>query len=399
MEEKKVVEVKKKSNSKKWLYLFVGIVVVLILLASCFVVFRCFVWGGFSKLSDSVSEWIENLDFDSGTTTITDSDDGNKTIVVTENEKNTITIVENSMPSVVSIAVTSVSLTQSGIVDESSNIGTGFIVDSTGIVVTNNHVVSDTSAEYKVVDYEGNEYSVAEILRDDTDDIAIVKIDNANNVKFTVIELGDSDNLKVGMNVIAIGTPLGEFAGSVTSGIISGLDRSVTTSSSSWYGTTSKSYDGVIQTDAAINSGNSGGPLINSEGEVVGISFATTSNADNISFAIPINKVKERLEEYRTYGKFMKSYLGVSYQMISEYYAMYYDNVVAGAYVVSVDSTGPAASAGIQKGDIITYFAGEAVTNSLSDMIQSKKVGDTVDITVYRNGEEIKLVATLAEAE
>jgi S1-C subfamily serine protease len=178
-------------------------------------------------------------------------------ITVTQDENVVIDIVKNSSPSVVSIAVTDISLQRRlGVVEDVSNIGTGFIVDTNGVIITNQHVVSDMSATYVVITEDGKQHNVVEILRDDSNDIAILKIDAKN---LHALELGDSDALLVGQTVIAIGTPLGEYAGSVTTGVISGLSRSVTTSSG-WFGSTSKVYENVIQTDAAVNPGNSGGP-------------------------------------------------------------------------------------------------------------------------------------------
>lgn len=322
--------------------------------------------------------------------------DGSTAITVSEEENNTINVVKNSAPGVVSIAVSQLTLSQNqGIVSKDSNIGTGFIVDSNGWIITNQHVVSSTSATYKVVTSEGNQYDVTEIVRDDASDIAILRID-AKDLR--TLELGDSDTLVTGQDAIAIGTPLGEYAGSVTKGIISGLDRTVTTSAS-WFGATQKTYEGVIQTDAAVNPGNSGGPLLDGQGKVIGVNFATTSGAENISFALPINKVKEKIEEYRTYGKFIKAYMGVSYQMISEYEAMYYTNVVPGALIQNLDAYGPAYKAGVQKGDIVIELGGEAVTSSLSLYIQKHKVGDKVEVKVYRAGVEKTFEVTLAEAD
>lgn len=328
--------------------------------------------------------------------TNTAQDGTNQTITVTEDENNTINVVKNAGPGVVSIAVSQLSLTQNqGVVSKDSNIGTGFIADANGWIVTNQHVVSSTTATYKVVTSDGKQYDVTEVVRDDANDIAILRID-AKDLK--VLELGNSDNLVTGQDVIAIGTPLGEYSGSVTKGIISGLDRTVT-AGSDWFGTTVKTYEGVIQTDAAVNPGNSGGPLLDSQGKVIGVNFATTSGADNISFALPINKVKEKIEEYRTYGKFIKAYMGVSYQMISEYEAMYYTNVVAGALIQNLDISGPAYKAGIQKGDIVTQLGGEAVNVSLSTLIQKHKVGDKVEVKAYRAGAEKTFEVTLTEAD
>ena len=324
------------------------------------------------------------------------SDSDSLEIVVSESEADTINMVKNVQKGVVSIAVSQLSLSKDqGVVANDSNIGTGFVVDASGWIITNQHVVSSTTADYKVVTSDGNQYDVTEIARDDANDIAILKIDAKD---LSVLTLGDSDKLAVGQDAVAIGTPLGEYSGSVTKGIISGLNRSVATSSS-WYGGTSKTYEGVIQTDAAVNPGNSGGPLLNSQGEVIGVNFATTSGADNISFALPINVVKEKIEEYRTYGKFIQPYLGVTYQMISELQAYYYTNIVAGAFIQSIDAGGPAYAAGIRKGDIITKFGEDDVDTSLLSLIQKHKAGDQVDVEYYRSGDTKTVTVTLAEAE
>jgi S1-C subfamily serine protease len=318
--------------------------------------------------------------------------------VITESESNVVKIVEEAGHSVVSIAVSQLTLSQEeGLIDKSRNIGTGFVANEDGTIITNQHVVSDQTADYAVVTEDGQEYAVLEILRDDLNDVAIIQIDLQGD-QLTPLVLGDSDALLVGQDVVAIGTPLGQYAGSVTTGIISGLERSVT-ASSGWFGSTAKTYEGVIQTDAAINPGNSGGPLINSQGEVIGINFATTAGADNISFAIPINRVKSRLEEYRTFGKFIRPYLGVTYQMISEYEALYYTDVVAGALILRVDTESPAYEGGIRRGDIIIKFGEETVDRSLADIIQEHEVGQEVDITVFREGREENLTITLGEMD
>jgi serine protease Do len=331
----------------------------------------------------------------SKTTTQTTEDNGVE-VVVTEDEKAIIDVVKNARESVVSIAIKQLSFSsEEGIIDESNNIGTGFIVDSGGLIVTNQHVVSDLESDYIVITADGTEYDVVDIERDDVNDIAVLKIDASNLVPLT---LGDSDAVVVGQTVIAIGTPLGEYVGSVTTGIISGLNRDVT-ASTGWFGGSSKTYENVIQTDAAVNPGNSGGPLLNTSGKVIGINFATTSGADNISFALSINKVKERIEEFRTYGKFIRPYLGVSYQMISERQALYYDNVVAGALIVRVDPYGPAYAASLERGDIIIKFAGKDLEKSLADMISDYNVGEEIQLTVWNNGEERTVNVTLQEQE
>lgn len=375
MEEEKVKQEKIKKKFPKWI-LFVSANVLGVLILACVITYVVVV------NIDSINKLL-------GITSTT-----TPTVVLTSDENNTVNVVKNAQPSVVSIAVTTTSLSQSGVVSTENNIGTGFVIDAGGWIVTNQHVVSDTTSAYMIITSDGTKYDVQSIARDDVYDIAILKIDAKD---LPVLTLGDSDAVVVGEDVIAIGTPLGEYAGSVTKGIISGLHRTVTTSSD-WFGSTSKTYEDVLQTDAAVNPGNSGGPLLNGQGQVIGINFATTSGAENISFALPINKVKTRIEEYRTYGKFIKSYLGVSYQMISAAQASYYTNLVAGAYVVRVDSNSPAFEGGIKKGDIITQFGGEAVTDSLSLLIQKHKAGEKVEVKVYREGAEKTLKVTLTEA-
>lgn len=323
------------------------------------------------------------------------SQDSDK-LIVSESEANTIKIVGDSQTSVVSIAISTLSVSKTeGVVDNSNSIGTGFIIDSSGLILTNQHVVSSDKAVYQVITNDEKKYDVVEIIKDDVNDIALIKIDAKD---LTPIKLGNSDILAVGQKVLAIGTPLGKYAGSATEGIISGLDRTVT-ASSDWSGFTSKTYEDVIQTDAAVNPGNSGGPLINSQGEVIGINFATTSGADNISFAIPINKVKERVEEYKTYGKFIKPYMGISYEMFYEYDLLYYTNIVPGALIRGLDTTGPAYKAGIRRGDIVTKFGGENVNIALINLIQRHKVGESVKVEIYRNGSTKTFDVVLGEVE
>ncbi|MDY0096841.1 MAG: trypsin-like peptidase domain-containing protein [Candidatus Dojkabacteria bacterium] len=358
---------------------FLFIVVMLVILVSFILLIR---------YSENIQNLVLNKD--------TQESEENINLTVTQEENVIINVVQEASPSVVSIAVSQLTLKSGeGLVDEVSNIGTGFIVDPNGIIITNQHVVSDTSSTYKVITNDGKEYEVIEILRDDSNDIAVLKIDATS---LDSLELGNSDTLLVGQTVIAIGNPLGEYAGSVTTGVISGVNRSVTTSSG-WFGSTTKVYEDVIQTDAAVNPGNSGGPLISSEGKVIGVNFATTSNADNISFALPINRVKQRLEEYRTYGKFIKPYVGISYRMISEYEAMYYKDVVAGALVVAIDPTSPAANTDITRGDIITKVEDREVTQSFAYIIQSYKVGDEISLEVWNGGKTRTVKVTLEEAD
>ena len=275
------------------------------------------------------------------------------------------------------------------------DIGTGFIVASDGLIVTNKHVVSDTSSTYKVITSDGNTYDVKEISRDPSNDIAVIKIEASG---FKPVELGDSTNLQVGQFAIAIGTALGSFRNTVTTGVISGLGRGIT-AGDSFQGYVEK-LDDVIQTDAAINPGNSGGPLINSAGQVIGINVAVASGAQNVGFAIPVNVVKNALDQYNSTGKFAaKAFLGVEYQMVSKESAIL-NNVPQGAYVVNVISQSPAEKAGIQVDDIISKMDGEALTegNTLADVIGKKKSGDTVKLDVFRNGQTMTISVTLGDS-
>ncbi|HHX99474.1 TPA: trypsin-like serine protease [Candidatus Dojkabacteria bacterium] len=381
--EKEKVCTKNITNSLKYILLGILLYVLLIILTVSLTLHFIF------KDGSTVKEYLKES---------SDKSDNNIELLVTEQEKNVIDIVKQSQESVVSIAVSQIALEQGqGLVDTTNKIGTGFIVDESGIVITNQHVVSDRNSDYKVVNSHGDEFVVTTILRDDISDIALLRIDKGDK-ELKALKLGDSDKLVVGQNVLAIGTPLGEFAGSVTTGIISGLNRTVS-AGQSWFGSTIKTYEGVIQTDAAINPGNSGGPLINSQGEVIGVNFATTQGVDNISFALPINNVKNRLEEYKTHGKFIRPYLGVSYQMISAYEALYYKNVVPGALVVRVEPISPAFVAGIRKGDIITQFGEKKVDRSLAELIQQHKVGEEVEVKVTREGKDQVFKVKLGEME
>jgi serine protease Do len=390
MKEKKEEETKKAGKKpNKQILIFTGIF--LVTLGTFLLIF----FAGYLGITYSplIREYAINLEGGQEETVPEE-----RQFVITEQEANVVDIIEETSHSVVSIAVSRLTLSQEeGLIDQSQNIGTGFVVGEDGLIITNQHVVSDDKADYIVVTQDGDEFVVTEIVRDDLNDIAVIKVSLEDGTLEPLV-LGDSDALLVGQNVIAIGTPLGQLAGSATTGIISGLERSVT-ASSGWFGSTAKTYENVIQTDAAVNPGNSGGPLISSQGEVIGINFATTAGADNISFAIPINKIKGRLEEYRTYGKFIRPYLGVTYQMISEYEALYYADVVPGALILRVDPDSPANTAGLKRGDILTQFGEEEVNRPLADIIQEHEVGEEIELVVYRDGEEVTLNVTLGEMD
>lgn len=326
---------------------------------------------------------------------------------IVEEESAVIDVVEKVSPSVVTVSVnrpsrTILELGPFGFTprgqddDNQRDIGTGFIVSAGGLIVTNKHVVSLPNATYKVITKDNKEYDVKEINRDPANDIAILKIDASG---LTPAELGDSSNLKVGQFVIAIGTALGEFRHTVTTGVISGLGRGI--NAGSVFEGFVERLDNVIQTDAAINPGNSGGPLVNSGGQVIGINVAVAQGAQNVGFAIPINTVKESLNTFNQTGKFpAKPFLGVQYQMLSKEAALLND-VPQGAYVIEVVSGSPADNAGIGKNDIIVEFNGEKLADSeggLGEIIANSKVGDNIKLKVFRDGDTLDLNATLSEA-
>jgi S1-C subfamily serine protease len=274
------------------------------------------------------------------------------------------------------------------------DIGTGFIVGSDGLIVTNKHVVADTTAKYKVITKDDKTYEVNKIFRDPVNDVAILKI---NDGSLKPVELGDSGKIKVGQMAIAIGTALGEFRNTVTVGVVSGLGRGIT--AGSIFEGSAERLDNVIQTDAAINPGNSGGPLLNSAGQVIGINVAVSAEGQNIGFAIPINVVKESLNQFNTTGKFNRPFLGVRYKMISRDMALL-NEVPEGAYVQDVIAGSPADKVGIKVQDIITKIDGKKITDKdggLLKVISDKKVGDKISVEIWRDGETKTYNANIGE--
>lgn len=325
--------------------------------------------------------------------------------VLTE-ESVVIDVAEKASPSVVTVGITktqkTIDLFQRNLGEQQINqdIGSGFVVDKDGLIVTNKHVVADTEAKYRVITKDDKEYEVKKIYRDPTNDLAVLQISPSQDSGQALkpVELGDSANLKVGQFVIAIGTALGEFRHTVTTGVISGLGRGIT-AGSSFEGSVER-LDNVIQTDAAINPGNSGGPLFNSAGQVIGINVAVAQGGQNVGFAIPINVIKDALDNFNKTGKFERAYLGVRYRMISQDLALM-NEVPQGAYVVEVVVGSPADKAGLKIGDIITKFDGQAVkedNGGLAKFIGTKKIGDKVKLTIWHDHKESDIEAVLQQS-
>ena len=280
--------------------------------------------------------------------------------------------------------------------------GTGFIVSEDGMILTNKHVVLDEEADYTVLTNDGKQYPARILAKDPFQDLAILKIEDSNS--FSTVKLGDSDQLQIGQSVIAIGNALGEFQNTVSVGVISGLGRTITASG----GGMVETLEDVIQTDAAINKGNSGGPLLNLRGEVIGINTAVSLEGENIGFTIPINKAKKDIKQVQELGKIVYPFLGIRYVVLNE--KIQEDNdlpVNYGAYITSDASSGraaitpgsPAETIGLRQGDIVLEFDGQRITtdNSLADIIKKYSPGDKIILKVLREGEEEFFTVTLDE--
>ncbi len=276
-------------------------------------------------------------------------------------------------------------------------IGSGFVIKGEGLIVTNKHVVSDSSLKYIIVDLKGATYDVEKIYRDPLNDVAILKTKTTPAGGFPAVKLGDSGKLDVGQFVIAIGTALGEFRNTVTTGVVSGLGRGITAGSQ--FEGFAERLDNVIQTDAAINPGNSGGPLLNSSGEVIGVNSAVASQGQNIGFAIPINAIKDSIKNFNETGQFNRPYLGVAYRMLSKNVAVLND-LPEGAYISQVVKDSAAEKAGLKVGDIVIKIDGTKLTeeNTLATVISKKKTGDTITLTYFRDGKTQDTKATLNTA-
>lgn len=289
--------------------------------------------------------------------------------------------------------------------------GTGFVVSADGLIVTNKHVVADSTADYTVLTNDGREYPAKVLGRDRTNDVAVIKIDPNNPTKgkgvsqMDTLPLGDSSQLKIGQTVIAIGNALGEFTNTVSKGIVSGLRRNIVAGGFSG----SEQLDQLIQTDAAINEGNSGGPLLNLKGEVIGINVAIAQGAQNIGFALPINTVKNTVESVQKNGKIVQPFLGVRYVAVNT--ALKEQNNLPFDYGVLVSRGqnpgdlavmpgSPADKAGIIENDIILEANGTKIdeNNSLAKAISGMQVGQEITLKVWSKGESKTIKVTLQEA-
>ena len=318
----------------------------------------------------------------------------NVTSVNTEKEMTTAEIYAAYVGSSVGITVDIVSTNIFGQTVTNAAAGSGFVITEDGYILTNYHVIDGASA-ITVAFVDGTTYSATYIGGEEANDIAVIKIDAQD---LTPVVIGKSSDMLVGEQVTAIGNPLGELTFSETTGIISAMDRTITMSDGRQMN--------MIQTDCAINSGNSGGPLFNSHGEVIGIvsakyssgSSTSTASVEGLGFAIPMDDVADMVNELITTGYVSKPLLGISVDDVSEAVQAY--GVPAGAEVVVVTPDLPGDKAGLKAGDIITKI-GDTEVSTANELISAKNeyaVGDTVELTVYRSGETITVKVTLEES-
>lgn len=342
---------------------------------------------------------------------LTDQDTEQAKQVVTEQSQLISSIADTVGPSVVSVNVVSQTTQQDPFFGpqsvEQQSAGTGFIISEDGYVVTNRHVIPSSARNVSLTMADGTELTDVEVVgrtsNSDPLDIAFLKINDAKGKELKPVIIGDSSKMEVGDMVVAIGNALGQFQNTVTSGILSGYGRDVVASGAEGG---EESLQNLFQTDAAINQGNSGGPLVNANGEVVAVNTAVAGNAENIGFAIPINDVKGLIKSVLNDGKVERPYLGVRYVMLTDDLAYQYNlDTKRGAYIVppsrgsgpSIVPDSPAAKAGLQEKDIITKVNDTVLDErtSLSSALGQHGVGETVTLTIIRGGQEQTVQATL----
>lgn len=292
---------------------------------------------------------------------------------------------------------------QNGTEEQEVGQGTGFFITEDGMILTNKHVAYDLEAEYKIITNDGKEYKAKILARDPVQDLAILKVDTAG--KFKPLTLGSSSSIRIGQTAIAIGNALGEFQNTVSVGVISGLGRTITASGEG----TSETLEDIIQTDTAINKGNSGGPLLNLKGEVIGINTAVSSVGQGLGFAITIDKAKKDIEQTKQSGKISYPFLGIRYVLLDEKVAKVKKvSVNYGALIlrgingeVAITKGSPAEKAGLKENDIVLEVNGEKVTttNTLSKIISKYKANDSISIKIQRGGTQSVKVVILGEWE
>lgn len=341
---------------------------------------------------------IENNDNNTSKVDLSKSSSENKTVVdVFAYSETAIAVANKALPSVAGITVNYQVSTFRGAKTQAEAVGSGIIISKDGYIVTNNHVISAESSSYYTIEKateitvklynDETPYKATVVGTDEYTDIAILKIEKDN---LTPATLGKSENIQVGEVAFAIGNPVG-MDYSVTSGIISAKDREVEVDGTTYT---------AIQTDAAINSGNSGGALVNANGEVIGINTLKLSGTgiEGIGFAIPISSVTDIIEQLIEYKEVKRPYIGISGTSIDSYTSQRY-NLPKGIYIESIDKSSSAEKAGLKQGDIITKIEGKEVSSvkELNKVKYNYNIGDTVTLTVYRDNKEQEIKVTLSE--
>lgn len=359
-----------------------------------------FLFAGGTILVSKIAKNFESLKTGESSRFLESSNDGNSASFSSSDSSSIESVAKKLAPSVVSIIGTaqSRSIYFYGYGTQTASAGTGVIVTADGYILTNKHVVEDSS-NIQVILADGTTYENVKVAATDPlNDIAYLKISNVSDL--TPAELGDSKTLNIGQEVIAIGNALGQFDGTVTRGIVSGVNRTVTAGSERALQT--ETLTDMIQTDAAINSGNSGGPLVNAKGQVIGINTAV-ADANGIGFAIPISATKGMLKSLSSGGKASRAILGVNYVSLTPAIAKENDlSVKVGAWISakngnSIKSGSAAAKAGLKDNDIIVAVNGIKVgsAGSVASLVSEYSAGETVKLTVLRNDQEIELSAIL----
>jgi len=312
-----------------------------------------------------------------------------------------IDAVKEVTPSVVSITTTATAQDFFGRTVEQEGGGTGFIITNDGLILTNKHV-AQAGDSLSVMTSEGKSFDAKVVALDPTNDLAILKIEASG---LPVVDLGDSNDLQIGQWIVAIGNALGQLQNTVTVGVISARERQITAGGGT---SQQEQLNNLLQTDAAINSGNSGGPLINLAGQVVGINTAVASNAQNIGFAIPINQAKSAIDSYKKSGKIIKPYLGVRYTIITKdiidsmnLKVNHGALVGAGQGQAAVVADSPAQKAGIKSGDILLEINGEQINenHTLAALISEYNPGDEIEIKIYRDDKELTVKVKLGSVD
>ncbi|SHE89871.1 serine protease, S1-C subfamily, contains C-terminal PDZ domain [Caldanaerobius fijiensis DSM 17918] len=311
-------------------------------------------------------------------------------VVIPQAVKETVTtaVAEKVMPAVVGIVTVDITTDLFFRTRQVEGTGSGFIIDSDGYIVTNNHVASKTSRRVTVYLADGRTLPARVLWADPSLDLSIIKI-NATNLP--AVDLGDSDKVVVGQQAIAIGNPLGlRFERSVTAGIISAVNRSIMIKEDG----RNSILEDLLQTDASINPGNSGGPLLDAQGNVVGINSAKVSTAEGLGFAIPINIVKPVAQKILKTGSFKAAYMGiVAYDREIAGYFNENIKLTKGVYIADIDRRGPSYRAGLRPGEVILSIDGKPVNTmlKLKEILFSKNPGDTITVTTNKKVVSVKL--------